>query len=218
MQVCGLNVANIFAVGLLSALIGAGIAYFVLVKFSDFQWWWLLVFFGVQFVLVVTVAYALQKASGLNTMFCETPVLAVPNCDWSTLRTVPKRIFSDCALSTNNGIDTNSADWQDLLQQLDQMSNTPVAAETAVSDAGCVPAVATTITVQPPPPVEVPIFDFSSIASGLATPSPVISPISDKVATVSTSTSVATPTGTKVVTAPVESGGYQGIDFSAFFR
>lgn len=211
---CGLNVANIFVVGLLSALIGAGAAYFLLVKSADFQLWWLLVLFGAQFISVIVVACAFKKASHLNTMFCETPVLVMPNYDWSASCTVPKPALSDCVLFTNKEIDTHSANWQDLLQQLDQMSNASVATEVVVSDAGYVPAVA-----QLASPAEVPTFDFSSIAKGLATSGPAISPASDKGATVSMSTPVVTTSvGAKSVTASVEPGGFQGIDFSALFR
>lgn len=202
-QVCGVNIANIFVVGLLSGLIGVGIAYFVLVKSVDFHWWWLLALFGAQFVSVIVVAYALQKISGLSSMFCETPALVMPHYDWSNLCKPPKMVSSDCTIPANDRVETNSADWQDLLQQLDQMSNTPVVAITVVSDVVCLP-----VATAPAPVVST--FDFSSIASGLATSVPITTPsISDK---------VATPPATKVVTAPVESVNYQGIDFSSFFR
>jgi hypothetical protein len=231
-QLCGLNVSNIFSVGLLSGLIGAGVAYFILIRSSNFQWWWLVALFGIQFLSIIAVAYALQKTLSLNNMFCETLVL-VSSCDWSNLRaarvSAPRLIPSDCSVSTNESADINSADWQDLLRQLDQMSQvTPTSAQqvthTLVSDVICPPA--TTISTPPTAQPAAPSFDFSAMASALATPTPAATSMTSPV---STPTSI-TPSSTKTtapatpVTQPApqttqpQTQPSQGIDFASLFR
>lgn len=198
-----MNVANIFAVGLASGLIGAAIAYFVLIRSADFQWWWVFILFGAQFLSVIVVAYVLQKSLKFNNMFCEAPVLAADNCDWNSLfaapAAAPKFVASDCFLSTTQSIDANSADWQDLVQQLDQMSKLPVTAGFAASDAATFVSAAIKTAVPSAPAAqspEPPMFDFASIASGLATPA------STTVTTpVVASIPILTPAKTTVITA-----------------
>lgn len=224
-RMCGVNVANVFVVGLLSGLIGVGVAYFVLIRSADFQWWWLIVLFGTQFLSVIVVAYALKKTLSLNNMFCETPAL-VSNYDWSSLRTAPiaapTLIHSDGVSPVDDGFVTNSADWQDLLLQLDQMEKVPAAAlKNQISDVVCPPVVP--IVVQPAPPPSPSTFDFSTIASALTAPA--TAPVVPITVTVSSpmpakAIPVTLPSIPAAVVPPVlpSQPPAQGIDFAALFR
>jgi hypothetical protein len=250
-KMCGVNVSNIFTVGLLSSLIGAGIAYFVLIRSVDFEWWGLLFLWGAQFLSVIAVAYGLQKTLKFNNMFCETPLL-VATYDWSSLCTTPvtapKIIQSDSSPAAYETLAVNAADWEDLLTQLDQMAKPPtptnVTIKIPVSDIGCMPA-----PILPPPPASAPpasTFDFSTIASALATsgsgPAPTSAPVTAPpspakvtpvtiptpiIAPVSTSTPAKiTPTPPAPTPAPMAASApentrqqtVQGIDFAALFR
>lgn len=212
-----MNILNMVIVGLVSGLVTVGVAYFILAKLADFHWWWLITLFGAPFLSVILVAYVLERNFGCGVK------AAVPSSkqvvDWSSLR---KTTIDAPSKITPQIVPDNSADWQDLLQQLDQMSKAPaVVAEvkTPISAAAVCPPVTLISPVQPASTPVASSFDFSAIANALSISPPVVA-VSDRV---QAATNTAVPSSTSIAPLPIPSQVQtaqvtQGIDFASLFK
>lgn len=213
-----MNTSNIVIVGLVSGVITVGVAYFILEKLVDFQWWWLIALFGAQFLSVILVAYVLEQKFGYGVK-AAAPASS-QTVDWSGLRKttadVPLKVIPQVVPVNDNGA-VNSSDWQDLLRQLDQMSKAPAVAAVAVKAPVSVATVCPPVTpifVQPALPPAASTFDFSTITNALAT-LPQAAIVSDRVQTTAkTAVISSTPIPPQAQTAQIT----QGIDFASLFR